>query len=97
MSVLFRCLANPKMMARSLTPKITFPRHQGIIFCLTLCYTGAVFLNLRYEVMIKLMFNCIVKAYHLHSISNTGITFGSFLLVAINRLFLDILQTILTQ
>ena len=42
-----------------------------------------------YEVIIKLMFNCIVKAYHLHSI-----TFGSFLLVAINRLVLNILQTI---
>src|SRR6218665_536031 len=35
MLVLFRCLANPKMMARSLTPKITFPRHPGIIFCST--------------------------------------------------------------
>src|SRR6218665_131975 len=36
MPLLFRYLANPKMMARSLTTKITFHRHPGIVFCLTL-------------------------------------------------------------
>src|SRR6218665_3391685 len=76
MPVLFRCLANPKMMARSLTPKITFPRHQGIIFCLTLftylrnldvlgCFTynvNAMILQFNSNFLISLYFSSLITA-----------------------------------
>src|SRR6218665_3233037 len=76
MPVLFRCLANPKMMARSLTPKITSHRHPGIIFCLTLftylrnlevlgCFiynVNAMILQFNSNVLISLYFSSLITA-----------------------------------
>src|SRR6218665_1215887 len=74
--LLFRCLTNPKMMARSLTPKITFPGHPGIIFCLRLftyvrnldvlgCFiynVNAMILQFNSNFLISLYFSSLITA-----------------------------------